>query len=132
MTQKEEGVSINRLFRALSRRPRKAFPRSGAPPDATEERGVYVIRDNCGIVLHVGRTPRGAKGIKQRLNNHLCGQSSFVRGHLEGVGGRLRNGCTFQYIEVADERERALLEHLATGLLCPLHLGLSRGPGEKS
>jgi hypothetical protein len=42
-------------------------------------------------VLHVGRTPRGKKGLRQRLNNHLHAGSSFTLKYLDGHGARLRD-----------------------------------------
>ena len=50
--------------------------------------------------------------------------SSFVIVHLRSDGKALREGYTFQYLEVPNERERALLEHFATAWHCPEHLGL--------
>jgi hypothetical protein len=75
-------------------------------------------------VVHVGRTLRGHNGLKQRLVNHLRGQSSFVQAHLKGKASRLRDEYTFQYLEVPDDRKRALLECLAIASYCPEHLGL--------
>jgi hypothetical protein len=115
------------LFDSLEARPRCKFPAAAghveAPKDAL---GVYVIRNAEGIVVHVGRTTRARNGIHQRLRNHLAGKSSFVRSMLDGNGGLLRGSYTYQFLEVADARERALLEHLATGRHCPLYLGLSK------
>jgi hypothetical protein len=93
--------------------------------NAPYTRGVYLIRDPADRVVHVGRTPRGKNGLHQRLSDHLAGRSSFVYYHLGQDGSRLRNGYTFQFIEVEDARTRALLEAFATGWLCPDHLGLA-------
>jgi hypothetical protein len=41
-----------------------------------------------------------------------------------GEGKKLRKGFTFQYLEVPNDRERALLEHRATAWHCPAHLGV--------
>ena len=119
----EEYTNIKNLLGQLKRAERISFPESGYPC-ADNGRGVYVIRDSDGKVLHVGRTPRAAHGLNQRLRDHLRGSSSFVRGHFEGDGNQLRHGCTFQFLVVNDERKRALLESLAIGTLCPQHLGL--------
>jgi hypothetical protein len=93
--------------------------------DAPDLQGVYVIYNARGKVLHVGRTPKGAKGLHQRLSNHLHGASSFTIKYLEGHGARLRRGGTFRYLVVASPRLRALLEAYAIGSLCPAHLGVS-------
>lgn len=77
--------------------------------------------------MHVGRSVRGREGLAQRLGNHLRGQSSFAKSYLKGNGRLLREGYTYQYLVVADNRARALLEHLAVGELCPEHLGLGTG-----
>jgi hypothetical protein len=123
MSQKDQREKIERLFRKLERQGKTLFPGLGLPLRAPTAPGIYVIRDARERVLHVGRTPRGVGGLRQRLRNHLYGQSSFARKYLKGKGGKLRNACTFQCLEVPDARERALLEHLAIGVLCPLHLG---------
>ena len=115
---------IKRLFHALAKQRRRAFPPAGRRLDVPSSHGVYVIRDPRGSVVHVGRTHRGQSGLSQRLNNHLRGQSSFVNVYLRRHGGRLRRGYTFQYLEVPDHRERALLEHFATSWHCPKHLGV--------
>jgi hypothetical protein len=70
---------------------------------------------------------RGHNGLRQRLQNHLQGQSSFVRAHFRGNGGRLRGKCTFQVLVVPRDRPRALLEYAATVWHCPKHLGLGVG-----
>src|SRR5437763_563784 len=115
---------IEKLFAQLQRQPSHPFPKVGARLEAPPTQGVYIIRNRASKVAHVGRTVRGAKGLSQRLNNHLRGQSSFVNARFAGDGGKLRNGFTFQYLEVSDERERALLENLTIARLCPEHLGL--------
>ncbi len=119
-----ERKRIERLFAQLQKQPTCRFPKAGDELVAPAEHGVYVIRDRRNKVVHVGRTVRGRKGISQRLYNHLRGQSSFVNAHLDGHGERLRTGYTFQFLKVADDRERALLEYFATARLCPVHLGL--------
>ena len=50
--------------------------------------GVYIIYSPNGRVTHVGRTVRGKRGLRQRLNNHLHGASSFV--YLMHGAGRSR------------------------------------------
>ena len=86
--------------------------------------GVYIIRDIERRVSHVGRTLRGQSGLHQRLRNYLAGKSSFVKFHLKGHASKLREGFTYQCLEIKDARQRALVEHFATAALCPLHLGL--------
>jgi hypothetical protein len=120
-----ERQEIEKLFRQLEERPRLRFPKLrealGAPKD---RHGVYVIRNPTGDVEHVGRTLRGKERLFQRLKNHLQAQSSFVKKHLSGDGSVLRDGYTYQYLEVDDDRKRALLECYATAWHCPVYLGL--------
>jgi hypothetical protein len=73
--------------------------------------------------MHVGSSVRGKSSIKQRLGNHLAGKSSFARCCLQGNPRALRNGYTYQYIVVPNDRTRSLLEHAAVARLCPAHLG---------
>jgi hypothetical protein len=61
----------------------------------------------------------------------LCGRSSFTYYFLDGDGSRLREGYSYQYLEVADARHRALLEALAVGWLCPAYLGVGQAGGEE-
>lgn len=115
-----------KLLTKLNGQPRHGFPRVRERLEVPNTHGVYVIRDRAGRVWHVGRTVRGKDGLRQRLRNHLQGQSSFIRAALRGDGSKLRKGFTFQYIEVPDDRTRALLECLAVGSHCPRHIGLGR------
>jgi hypothetical protein len=119
-----EPQEIETLLEQLDNQKSYPFPKIGQPVDAPKTQGVYIIRDSATKVVHVGRTHRGHSGLFQRLYQHLRGQSSFVQAHLDGIGSRLREGYTFQYLEVPDGRRRALLEHLATARHCPEHLGL--------
>ena len=113
------------LFRQLCRQTAVPFPQPRQRLEAPCARGVYLIRDPGGRVVHVGRTPRAKNGLRQRLKDHLAGRSSFVHDHLAQDGSRLRSGYMFQYLEVEDARKRALLEAFATAWLCPDHLGLA-------
>jgi len=122
MTERE---NIKNLLSQLNSRLKLPFPPRRQRIDAPRTPGVYVIRNSKGEVLHVGRTLRGKNGLFQRLNDHLRGRSSFVRAQFKGDGDRLREGYTFQYLEVDDDRTRALLEHCAICLYCPKHLGVS-------
>jgi hypothetical protein len=115
---------IQTLFAQLAKQPKRLFPKLKQHLNVPATHGVYVIRDGAQTVLHVGRTYRGRNGLSQRLLNHLRGQSSFALVYLKGHGKKLRNGFTFQYLEVPDSRERALLEHFATAWHCPKHLGV--------
>lgn len=115
---------IEKLFARLMEQPSYVFPRSGERLQAPSEQGVYVILDPKGRPAHVGRTLRGRRGLAQRLNNHLHAQSSFALRHLDRDGSKLREKYRFRFLEVADPRERALLEAYAIAHLCPAHLGL--------
>ncbi len=88
-----------------------------------DRQGVYVILDVKGTVLHVGKTSRAKKGLRQRLSNHLRGQSSFAKKFLKQNGKELREGYVFKYVVVDDPKLRTLLEAYAIGCLCPEHLG---------
>lgn len=119
--------TIRRLFHKLKRSPIYSFPKYGYmksfTPQIPEGHGVYIIYSPHGRVVHVGRTLRGS-GLIRRLNSHLQGQSSFVAYYLDGSGKKLRRGYKFKYIMIPNPRQRALVEALATGVLCPAHLGL--------
>ncbi len=122
----EESKKINILFEQLLEQPKYVFPQQGQKINASIDPGVYVIRREEDI-LHVGRTLKGKNGLRQRLKNHLYGNSSFVRNYLSGNGDILRSdGYTYQYLILKDARERALLEALATGKLCPKYIGLGK------
>lgn len=123
----KDATQIRSLFSVLKRSKRRHFPRAGERLDAPNEQGVYVIYSPSGKVLHVGRTYRGTNGLRQRLSNHLHAASSFTESYLKGHGARLRSGYKFAFLEVSKPRQRALLEALAIGMLCPAHLGV----GEK-
>lgn len=124
--QNTERARVELLLGNLDKQPRLAFPLPRKKIAAPSAQGVYLIRATDGTVLHVGRTVSGPKGLAQRLGNHLSGKSSFVRIYLNGNAGLLRSGFTFQYIEVENDRERALLEHHAIAWYCPAHLGVGR------
>jgi hypothetical protein len=115
---------IKSLFKQLQKQKPFPFPKKGESLNVSNKHGVYVIRDSAQIVVHVGRSISGVEGLYQRLKDHLNGNSSFARNYLDGKGSQLRNAYTFQYLEVQDERQRALLEHFATAWHCPKHLGL--------
>lgn len=121
-----EQKTIKSMFKRLVRAPIKMFPEPQGSLDAPDRQGVYLIYDSKKRVVHVGRTPRGRRGLHQRLCNHLHGASSFTIHYLKGKGSKLRSKFTYRYLVVRDPRKRALLEAYATGQLCPLHLGLNQ------
>lgn len=119
-----EAKFIAEQFRKLCVSKRFPFPVRGTSLDAPDSQGIYVIYSLDGAVMHVGRTVRGKRGLRQRLSDHLLGKSSFARVQFNRVGALLRGLYTYAYIEVADARARCLLESYAIGSLCPGHLGL--------
>lgn len=110
----EEPELIEALFAKLTRRPITKFSRGCR--DVPNKDGVYVIYGRWeGEVFYVGRTIQAVlrrypfvRGLRQRLSSHRP-----KYGHLIG----------FRFLVVPDPRERALLEALATGILCPVYLG---------
>lgn len=121
---KNERTEIREKLRLLVRAKRVPFPAERGRLDAPPTHGVYVIFGPRGRVLHVGRTVGGQQGLRQRLHNHLHGQSSFTASEFGRNGDLLRNTHSFAYLEEANPRRRALLEACAIGHLCPKHLGL--------
>lgn len=119
-----EITRIRKLYSRLLRAKSVAFPLTGARLDVPDKHGVYIIFSPSRTVLHVGRTVRGKRGLRQRLNNHLHGASSFAIRHFGGKGSSLRGRHRFAYLEVTNARTRALLEAFAVGSLCPKHLGV--------
>ena len=119
----DERQRVEDLFGELRGQEKHSFPKKRQPLNAPSMAGVYIIhRDET--ILHVGRTHRCKNGIHQRLKNHLYSSSSFTKNYLQGNGATLREeGYTYQYLELENPRERALLEHYAIGTLCPKHLG---------
>lgn len=118
--------SIKRKFRALMRAERIVFPMSRGRISAPTTQGVYLIFGPRGRVLHVGRTVKGRNGLRQRLKNHLQGQSSFTWSMFDKQGEMLRGTHSYAFIEEPNDRRRALLEAYAVGNLCPKHLGVGR------
>jgi hypothetical protein len=121
-----EAAAIKTLMKDLTASDPMSFPQKGKRLDAPTMGGVYIIYSPSGIVVHVGRTPSGKGGIRQRLNDHLHNSSSFTRKYLGGKGAKLRRGYTFRALVVGNPRKRALLEYLAIGLLCPRHVGVGK------
>jgi hypothetical protein len=125
-----EQKAIKTLFVELTRSPLQTFPEPRGRLDTPNEQGVYIIYDPRGRVIHVGRTPSGDGGLRQRLNNHLHGASSFTVKYLKGHGAKLRRdpkrnrNHQYRCLVVKNPRHRALLEAYAVGFLCPAHVGL--------
>jgi hypothetical protein len=121
--QDQESKLIAALLERLMHEPCWPFPAPGVSLIASAQRGVYIIYSPEDEVLHVGSTPRGRDGLAQRLRNHLAGKSSFTRAKFDGDGSQLRNGCKFRCLVIENGRQRALVEALGIGRLCPEHLG---------
>ena len=128
----QEFSSIRKLYRRLLRTRLITFPNMGEQLLVPDKHGVYIIYAPRGTVLHVGRTLRGKRGLRQRLTNHLHGNSSFTEKYLRGKGSRLRGTHKFVFVEVANPRLRALLEAFAVGCLCPKHLGVGKNAAMKN
>lgn len=122
----DEFKKVDRLYKQLIKAPLIGFPAKRSELEAPTERGVYLIYSSKHGVLHVGQSVRGRNGLLQRLQNHFSGSSSFVRGYFDGDPSIIRKECSYKYIEIADARERALLESYLIGRLCPAHLGLGQ------
>jgi hypothetical protein len=75
-----EQETVATLFSDLLRAPLRRFE----PLDTPDCRGVYVIYGpGSGDFLHVGSTPRGQRGLRQRMRNRVTGtKSSFAREYL--------------------------------------------------
>lgn len=115
---------VEKLFNELISSKDYLFPEPRKKVTAPNERGVYIIYNPEGKVLHVGRTPKARNGIAQRLRDHLAGNSSFVGKYFNREGARLRKGYKYKYLVVSNNRLRAILEAYAIGHLCPAHIGL--------
>jgi hypothetical protein len=113
---------IQGLFGMLLESPLHHFPANGKL-DITTQKGVYIIYNPHGESSHVGNTPRGRQGLRQRLNNHLDFASSYTRNFLLPQGFSVRQGYSFRFLEVESARHRVLLEAYAIGNLCPEHIG---------
>src|SRR5689334_20461979 len=117
-----EQQKIKLLFNRLLHERSYFFPQKG-PLDITCQKGVYIIFNPKGKPSHVGNTPRGERGLCQRLNNHIYWCSSFSKKFLKPQGLSVRNEYSFKFLKISSARDRALLEALAIGLLCPEHIG---------
>ena len=121
MQDKEESA-IKELLANLLLEPCHIFPARGVKLEASNRKGVYIYSPQ-DEVLHVGSTPHAKGGLGQRLRDHLHGNSSFTVRHFDGDGSRLREGYKYRYIEIDSGRQRALVEALGIGQLCPVHIG---------
>lgn len=124
-----EPEEIMKLYKALLASTSTPFPSSGRV-QVSNEQGVYIIYNSQNTVLHVGKTDRGVEGLNQRLNNHLGNQSSFSKKYLKPNKIDLRQGHYYKYLVVENPRTRTLVEKLATGLLCPAHIGTGEKKGD--
>lgn len=118
-----EFIKIDKLYDELIAQEPCVFPERRRPINAPAKQGVYIITTARGKVLHVGKTARAKNGLRQRLNNHLQGQSSFTKAYFDQAGHNLRGNCKFKFLVVRDPRTRTLLEAYAVSRLCPVHLG---------
>src|SRR5262245_4432796 len=114
-----EAAAIRSMLSELMCAPTRSFPKPRSSPNAPKKAGVYVIHGPRGTVLHIGK----GCDIAQRLRDHLFNRSAFTTKYLNGNGSLLRKGHSFRYLVVSDGRNRALLEALAIGKLCPKHIG---------
>lgn len=113
---------IKNLFEKLITSERHVFPAKGKI-NVSEKHGVYIIYSPQNEVLHVGNTPSGRKGLDQRLYNHISCTGVFYEKYLKPNKIKMRGTHKFKYLEVDDNRQRALLEAYAAGNLCPAHFG---------
>ncbi len=119
----DEAATVRALVALLRRARRYPFPKTGRALACPPRHGVYLILDPTRRVAHVGRTTRTRAGLRDRLRAHLAGRSSFVLKYLKDRPALLRRGYSYCWVEVPDPRLRALVEALATGALCPRHVG---------
>lgn len=123
-TPRESGAEAARIRRLLDRLLAEepvAFEPGGLPPGVPDRPAVYVIRTPDGRVAHVGRSVR----LRRRLSQHFFrrGNSSFAVNYLIPNDRALSEGFTLQFLAIDEARERALVEALGVGTLCPLNLG---------
>jgi hypothetical protein len=125
---KREREKVEGLLDELMMVPAVNFPGTGKVT-ASDNHGVYIIYNEKEEVVHVGGTRSGKRGLWQRLQNHLYGQSSFVVAFFGGDGSKLRGDYKFRCLPVSDHRLRVFLEAYAIGCLCPKHIGLHQPVG---
>jgi excinuclease UvrABC nuclease subunit len=88
--------------------------------EAPDLPGVYIIYDADGSCDHVGQSIT----LLKRLKRHAPGGSDFAVHLYEAPSARARReaqipGHHVRWLVVENRRQRFLLEHLATGTLCP-------------
>jgi len=72
-----ERKKIEELYEELIRQQKLDFPKAREYIEAPNQHGIYIIyRRNK--VMHIGRTLRGKNGLRQRLKNHLHGNSIIL------------------------------------------------------
>ena len=117
-----EPQNIKQLHNQLVKSTFHEFPIKGKIQASTKQ-GVYIVYDDLLRPLHVGKTNGAKNGLNDRLQNHVWNQSSFSKLYMQKNKIVLRAWGKFQFLELEDDRERALLEALTAGLLCPAHIG---------
>ena len=133
MADLRQRARVQEAVRNLRTSPSHPFPKEGEPfpADLTKtlnSPGVYLIENRRGDVLHIGRTLRN-RPLRERLRDHLNNKSSFSVVSLDRDGRKLsREGCVFRAVGIPDEKQRAYVEALAIGKLCPKHIGTGRAP----
>jgi len=94
--------------------------------EVPNEPGVYVIFNERGEIIYVGRT----KNLRRRLlGDHKRGNirgSQFRKALMQNYGfaseeqiSNYVDRCKFKFKEIADPLERIRLEHFATAILAP-------------
>lgn len=100
--------------------------RSVTSTKVPEKPGVYIIFNDRGEVIYVGRT----KNLRRRLlGDHRRGNvrgSQFRKALMQNYGFKSEeqvnnyvDQCTFKFKEIEDPQERIRLEHFATAILAP-------------
>ncbi|WP_191861069.1 GIY-YIG nuclease family protein [Hanstruepera ponticola] len=117
-----EPQKMMKLYNELVKSVIYEFPDKGKV-NISKKQGVYIVYDNKSQPLHVGKTNGAKNGLNDRLQNHVWNQSSFSKLYMQKNKIVLRDWGKFQFIVLEDDRERALLEALTAGLLCPAHIG---------
>jgi len=123
--QVKESLYINRLFQKLISSNFFIFPIKGKL-NATDNHGVYIIYTPEDLVVHVGSTPSGKKGLNQRLYNHISCTGMLYHNYLKVLNIEMRGTHKFKFLIVSDPRKRALLESFTAGILCPIYFGTSQ------
>jgi hypothetical protein len=122
-----EAKHIEDLYKKLINIKGLKFPKKREKSKFPTYHGVYIIYGPGNNVLHVGRTLTGNRGIRQRINDHLHGASSFVIKELKGNCNKLRKaGHHVSFLEIPNDRTRAFVEAYTIGCLCPKHIGTGR------